>query len=207
MSSGRENVRAAYALLAGTALAGGHVANAQASKSAAEPPRFVEMPCNSTFGPPPTAGITMRCGTVTVPQNRAKPKDSHLLAVVLPVVEYSMAGSHGNPVVFLPGGPGESSIDAVQRVLLETPTGQTLLRDHPIVAFDRRGYSPFPTARRPTSAPSCSSRARGVSSPSRRSAIRWCVARSELRSHGVDPANFTTRRRSRTSPTSPARSA
>jgi pimeloyl-ACP methyl ester carboxylesterase len=192
MSSGRENVRAAYALLAGTALAGGNVANAQASKSVAAPPRFVEMPCNSTFGPPPAAGITMRCGTVTVPQNRAKPNDSHLLAVVLPVVEYSMQGAHGNPVFFLPGGPGESSIDAAQRVLLETPAGQTLLRDHPIVAFDRRGYSSVPDRASPdlgTIVFEPRARRELAVKPLNDSLVRRA---KELRAHGVDPANFTT---------------
>jgi len=196
MSSGKKNLRAACAMLAGVALASSTIANAQASKTAdgggGGPPRFVELPCSSNFGPPPTGGITMRCGTVTVPQNRSKPKDSHLLAVVLPVVEYSMAGAHGSPVMFLPGGPGESSIDAAQRVLLETPAGQTLLRDHPIIAFDRRGYSPVPDRASPdlgTIVFEPRARRELAVKPLNDSLLRRT---KELRRRGVDPANFTT---------------
>ena len=66
---------------------------------------------------------------------------------------------------------------------------------------------PFPTARRPTSARSCSSRARGVSSPSSRSTIRWCVARRSCARTASIRRTSRRCRRSRTSPTSPARSA
>jgi pimeloyl-ACP methyl ester carboxylesterase len=85
----------------------------------------------------------VKCGTVTVPQNRAAPNDPKLMPVVLPVVVYAPRTPHGTPLFFLAGGPGESSIESVQRVFLDTPTGQAIARDRVIVAFDRRGYSPM----------------------------------------------------------------
>jgi len=184
--------RAGSAALAGIALVGVSVVSAQTSKVADGPPRFVDLPCNATFGPPPGPGITMRCGTVTVPQNRARPKDPHLLAVVLPVVEYTMPGAHGNPVVFLPGGPGESSIDAAQRVLLETPAGQTLLRDHPIIAFDRRGYSPVPDRASPDLGTILFEPRAKRELAVKPLAEELSRRTKEFHAHGVDPANFTT---------------
>src|SRR4051794_30017060 len=96
---------------------------------AAQQPMLRELPCTDHFGI--FQGIpreTVRCGTVTVPQNRATPNDSRLMSVVLPVVTYASAAAKGTPLVFLAGGPGESAIDAAQRVLLETPLGQMLMR-------------------------------------------------------------------------------
>jgi pimeloyl-ACP methyl ester carboxylesterase len=133
------------------------------------------------------------CGTVTVPQNRRKPNDARLVAVVLPVVVYALPGATGTPVVFLPGGPGESAIDAVQRVLLNTSTGQMLLRERPIIAFDHRGFSPTYGRATPdlgTILFEPRSRRELAVAPLRDSLAR--VAR-DLRAHGIDPRNFVTR--------------
>src|SRR3954466_10051762 len=119
------------------------VAQTQQPRTQDSIPKFVELPCTSQWG---TAGGEQRgsvkCGTVTVPQNRQAPGDPKLMPVVLPVVVYAPPSAKGTPMFFLAGGPGESSIESVQRVFLDSPTGQSLLRDHPIIAFDRRGYSP-----------------------------------------------------------------
>ncbi len=184
---------AAVALVATGAWMNALHAQGQTTKTFDGPPRFVELPCNATFGTTPASvDATMRCGTVTVPQDRAHPKDSRLMAVVLPVVVYATAGAHGTPIVFLPGGPGESSIDAAQRVLLETPTGQTLMREHPIIAFDRRGYSPVPDRASPDLGTILfEPRARrdlAVKPLSDSLALRA----KALRKAGVNPANFTT---------------
>ena len=193
MSRGRENVQSRRPLARSRGgVAGAERASAQASKAFDGVPRFTELTCNSTFGPAAGVGVTMKCGTVTVPQDRAHPKDSRLIAVVLPVVVYSSPGAHGNPVMFLPGGPGESSIDAAQRVLLETPAGQSLLRDHPIIAFDRRGFSPVPDRASPDLGTILfEPRARRdlAVKPLNDSLVRRA---KDLRAHGVDPANFTT---------------
>ncbi|MGH9885547.1 MAG: alpha/beta fold hydrolase, partial [bacterium] len=87
------------------------------------------------YAPPSVA----RCGTVTVPQNRATPNDTKLVNVVLPVIVFDMPGAKGTPLLFIAGGPGESAIDAVQQVVLNTSIGQLLMRERPIIVFDRRG--------------------------------------------------------------------
>jgi pimeloyl-ACP methyl ester carboxylesterase len=105
-------------------------------------PVFVQMPCGMAFGSFENAKPSVaRCGTVTVPQSRSAPRDAKLVPVVLPVVIFEMPGAKGTPLLFLAGGPGESSIEAVQEVLLETSIGQLLMRERPIIAFDRRGLS------------------------------------------------------------------
>jgi pimeloyl-ACP methyl ester carboxylesterase len=158
-------------------------------------PRFVELPCTQPMWGT-AAGIpdnAVKCGTVTVPQNRQKPNDPKLVAVVLPVVVYALPGATGTPIVFLPGGPGESSIDAVQRVLLNTSTGQMLLRERPIIAFDHRGFSPVYGRATPdlgTIVFEPRSKRDLAVAPLRDSLTR--LAR-ELRAHGVDPRNFITR--------------
>lgn len=105
-------------------------------------PTFSPLPCTSVFGTFEHAPRSIaRCGSVTVPQNRAKPDDPRLVNVVLPVVVFEMPGAKGTPLVFIAGGPGESAIDAVQQVFLETSIGQLLMRERPIVVFDRRGVT------------------------------------------------------------------
>jgi pimeloyl-ACP methyl ester carboxylesterase len=114
----------------------------QAPKGGAGAPAFVEQSCTAVFGTFEHAKPSnARCGTVTVPQNRATPKDPRLVGVVLPVIVLEMPGATGTPLLFLAGGPGESSIEAVQEVFLETSIGQLLMRQRPIIAFDRRGLS------------------------------------------------------------------
>jgi pimeloyl-ACP methyl ester carboxylesterase len=102
-------------------------------------PKFRELPCDGySVDSSVVAGATVRCGYVRVPQDR-KSTDRRLRPVDLPVVVYSNPHARGTPLMLLAGGPGESAIDATQRVLLETPLGQMLLRERPIIAFDRRG--------------------------------------------------------------------
>lgn len=158
-------------------------------------PVFVPGPC------PPHArtvsGIDtawVRCGTVTVPQNRDTP-NAKLAKVVLPVVIYESPGVRSkSPLVFLAGGPGESGIDVLTDIFLASSVGQLLLRERPIIAFNQRGI---------TSATSGGSPDLGVL------AYRWRATREEsietlvdsakraasrLKAEGIQPANFTTLR-------------
>jgi pimeloyl-ACP methyl ester carboxylesterase len=167
-----------------------------AQTTGATEPRFQPLTCNSTFGAGSVPGIpatAVRCGTVVVPQNRRNPKDASLQSVVLPVVVYAMPGATGTPVVFLAGGPGESSIEGLQKVFLRTTTGQLLLRDRPIVAFDPRGHSPVFDRASPELG-TMLFRPRNPRSlaiaPLRDSLTKRY---DDLKKHGVEPANFTTR--------------
>src|SRR5689334_2972560 len=82
-----------------------------------------------------------RCGTVTVPQNRADPTAARLSPVVLSVVVYEApSAKEKTPLVFLAGGPGEPAIDVVREVFLPSPVGQLTLRERPIIAFNQRGF-------------------------------------------------------------------
>jgi pimeloyl-ACP methyl ester carboxylesterase len=167
-----------------------------AQSTAGNEPRFSPLPCNSAFGGGSVPGIpatAVRCGTVVVPQNRRTPNDASLQSVVLPVVVYAMPGATGTPLVFLAGGPGESSIEGLQKVFLRTTTGQLALRERPIIAFDPRGHSPvFDRASpelgtilfRPRNP-------RSLAIAPLRDSLGKRYA--DLKKHGVDPANFTTR--------------
>jgi len=103
---------------------------------------FVEVPCTQLWGSfehlPSNA---LHCGTVTVPQNRRAPNDTRLVKVVLPVVHIAAPNATATPMVFLPGGPGESAIFALQRAFLRTPSGELAVRRRPVIAFDRRGFA------------------------------------------------------------------
>ena len=190
MGRGRQHSGLRLATIAAALVGGGTLANAQSSPRSTEP-RFVEIPCTRPWGVapniPPTA---MRCGTVVVPQNRRTPHDAGLLDVVLPVTVYALPGARGTPLVFLAGGPGESSIDAVQQVFLKTTTGQLAVRERPIIAFDRRGYSPVFDR----TMPDLGSMTFQPRAPGMLAALRDSLAqrRRDLLSHGVDPANFST---------------
>ncbi len=163
------------------------------STSAAQQRRLAELPCTELFGK--FDGVTrdaIRCGTVTVPQDRAAPNDPRLLAVVLPVVVYANPSAHGTPVVFLAGGPGESAIEAAQQALLQTPLGQMLIRERPIIAFDRRGIATVEGRTSPDlgTVPIAPRYPRAQAVASLRDSAE--SAAKNLRSHGVEPKNFTT---------------
>lgn len=198
MWSGRDTASTArVALLASVLISSAWSATvARAQTTAAAEPRFVPLPCNSTWGAASVPGMpdaTMRCGTVVVPQDRRAPRDARLQPVVLPVVEYSTPGGTGTPLLFLAGGPGESSIEGLQKVFLRTTTGQLALRERPVIAFDPRGHSPVFDRASPELG-SMLFRPRNPRSlaiaPLRDSlAHRY----ADLKARGVEPANFTTR--------------
>lgn len=164
-----------------------------AATVAAQQPTLRELPCTDLFGT--FDGVTrdaVRCGTVSVPQDRATPKDSRLMPVILPVVTYANPSAKGTPLVFLAGGPGESAIDAGQKVLLESPLGQMLMRERPIIMFDRRGIATAAGRSSPDlGAVSLTPRyPRALGVPPLRDSIAASAKR--LRAQGVEPRNFTT---------------
>jgi pimeloyl-ACP methyl ester carboxylesterase len=84
------------------------------------------------------AGDTARCGTVEVPQSRGR---SDLVPLTLPVIVFTSpsASPGATPLIYLAGGPGGSGLEEVTLAFLDSPLGQTLVRDRPVIAFDQRG--------------------------------------------------------------------
>ncbi|MFL5607200.1 MAG: alpha/beta fold hydrolase, partial [Gemmatimonadaceae bacterium] len=180
-------------MLLGVLLCTGTSLTAQQERDApTAPPRFLRQPCPSpsSSDTPIGHGVAV-CGSVVVPQQR-RVGGRPLVPVVLSTAVYASVGAKGTPVLFLAGGPGESSIDAVDQVLLATPTGQVLRRDHPIIAFDRRGIAS------PASDASPDLGQITVSLVGRRAAALNALAdvltrrAHALRAQGVEPSAFTT---------------
>jgi pimeloyl-ACP methyl ester carboxylesterase len=158
-------------------------------------PVFVPGPCPAharTSANIDTSWI--RCGTVTLPQNRDTP-NAKLARVVLPVIVYEApAVRTKSPLIFLAGGPGESGIDVLTDIFLDSPVGQLLLRERPIIAFNQRGI---------VTAASGGSPDLGLLAyqwrATRESSIEALVDSAKritgrLRAQGIQPANFTTLR-------------
>jgi pimeloyl-ACP methyl ester carboxylesterase len=190
----RVNVKRSYAVMAYVLSCAGAIQAQTKTPATSDPvPKFVEVPCTAQWGTTVSAPRgTMKCGTVTVPQNRSAPNDPKLMSIVLPVIVYAPPSARGTPLFFLAGGPGESSIESVQRVFFDTPTGQSIARDHPVVAFDRRGYSPT-LGRSTPDLGTVMFQPRGkrelAIAPLRDSLKR---RGEELRKAGIDPRYFTT---------------
>jgi pimeloyl-ACP methyl ester carboxylesterase len=156
-------------------------------------PAFVPNACGAETKIPNVDPSWIRCGTVTVPQNRADP-NGPLAKIVLPVIIYQTPTSQSrSPLFFFAGGPGESAIDVLTEIFLPSPLGQLMLRERPIVAFNQRGI---------VSPTSGGSPDLGVLT------YQWRANRDEsinalldsarkiagrLRSRGVQPAYFSTR--------------
>ncbi|RAG86442.1 alpha/beta hydrolase [Streptacidiphilus pinicola] len=106
------------------AVAQGSVAGAGQSS------RFVPGPC------PPTLphGVKASCGYLTVPEDRTRPGGRTIRLAVAIVPARSPRHQHGDPIVFLPGGPGQ---DAVSDIPVLTETG--LNRDRDLVVMSQRG--------------------------------------------------------------------
>lgn len=84
------------------------------------------------------AGDTARCGAVEVPQSRVGPG---LAPLTLPVIVFTSPTMvpGATPLIYLAGGPGGSGLEEVTLAFLDSPLGQTLVRDRPVIAFDQRG--------------------------------------------------------------------
>jgi pimeloyl-ACP methyl ester carboxylesterase len=193
MSCGRANDRGLRGMLLGVLLCSGTPLAAQeVSAAPVAPPRFVQLPCAPPAGERQTPLGAVVCGSVTVPQHRRTTGGRNLVPVVLSAAVYASAGAKGTPVLFLAGGPGESSIEAVEQVLLATPTGQVLRRDHPIIAFDRRGIPSAASGASPDLGQFT------LTLVGRRAATLNAVAETlshrvrALRTQGVDAGAFTT---------------
>lgn len=77
------------------------------------------------------------CGTMVVPENRAKP-DSRLIAFPVVIVRATDAAKKADPVIFLHGGPGGSVVQGVPFRMRNTKSPFTT-SDRDWIFFDHRG--------------------------------------------------------------------
>ncbi|MFJ3927373.1 alpha/beta fold hydrolase [Streptomyces sp. NPDC090022] len=100
--------------------------------------RFEPGPCPRT--PEPVEELTgARCGTLTVPENRARP-NGRTIRLGVAIVPATAATPKADPIVWLAGGPGD---DAVFEAKLAVDGG--LNRDRDVILMSQRGtYSAEP---------------------------------------------------------------
>ncbi len=100
--------------------------------------RFVPGPCPRTADPIP-ALEGARCGTLTVPENRARPKGRKITLGVA-IVSAATRRPAPDPIVWFAGGPGD---DAVSEAQMAIDGG--LNRDRDVIFMSQRGtYSADP---------------------------------------------------------------
>lgn len=109
-------------ILAGSAMAEGTV------------PRFEEAAC--PFASDGIADI-VRCGNLVVAENRAV-ANGRTLSLAVAVIRSSAASPRPDPLVFLSGGPGGSSVEFVPR-RVDQPFWNRFRQDRDLIFFDQRG--------------------------------------------------------------------
>ncbi len=100
-------------------------------------PTFTLAPC--PFAPPPdrAEGENLRCGFVTVPEDRAIPNGAQVRLAVAVFAALDDAPSDA-ALIYLPGGPGGSGLDDLAAGLIP-PFGRVLAGGQDFIVFDPRG--------------------------------------------------------------------
>jgi pimeloyl-ACP methyl ester carboxylesterase len=98
-------------------------------------PRFEEAPCMFDMPAKWTEGENVNCGYLVVPEEYENP-DGPTIRLAVAIIKSSDPNSQPDPIVFLQGGPGGSTIDTYSQVL---PTRKNLPANRDIVLFDQRG--------------------------------------------------------------------
>ncbi len=106
-------------------------------------PVFTPTPNRPCLPAPP--GVRMTTGYVTVPQDYQHPKQRHLQPLHLSVAVFSteVTDMKAVPVIYLAGGPSGAAINDVRNVMVQTPVGQLLLRERPIITCNQRGLGQY----------------------------------------------------------------
>ncbi|MGK5544287.1 alpha/beta fold hydrolase [Streptomyces sp. URMC 127] len=100
--------------------------------------RFVPGPCPRTADPVP-ALKGARCGTLTVPENRARP-NRRTVSLAVAVVPAATSKPEPDPVVWFAGGPGDDAAGEAQMAI-----DGGLNRDRDVIFMSQRGtYSARP---------------------------------------------------------------
>jgi pimeloyl-ACP methyl ester carboxylesterase len=122
-------------LLALTGLLPPPPADAQSESGATYTPRFEEAPC--PFDVTPQMFEQVRCGWLTVPQNRAEPNGKQLRLAVA-ILESTSPTPRPDPIVFLHNAPGDRSVASVS-ARARGGFWSGLRRERDIVFYDQRG--------------------------------------------------------------------
>lgn len=89
-------------------------------------------PADCPFAPP--ENVTIRCGYLTVPEDRANPQRTIRLPVA--IVASDSPTPQPDPVVYLAGGPGDRALDMTFFLVTQY---QDILRQRDLIIFDQRG--------------------------------------------------------------------
>ena len=93
--------------------------------------------CPFPLGAGMVDGQTVRCGYVTVPENRQNPKGAKVQLAVA-IFKSPNVLNDTSPVVRLEGGPGGPSLDDWARYITSSNLS-TFVFDHDLIMFDQRG--------------------------------------------------------------------
>ncbi|MFG2981089.1 alpha/beta fold hydrolase [Streptomyces sp. NPDC048258] len=100
--------------------------------------RYEPGPCPKTPEPVPELEGA-RCGTLTVPENRARP-GGRTIKLGVAIVPAAAANPNPDPIVWLAGGPGDDAVGAAKRAV-----DGGLNRDRDVILMSQRGtYSADP---------------------------------------------------------------
>ncbi|MBA3826460.1 MAG: alpha/beta hydrolase, partial [Ktedonobacterales bacterium] len=115
--------------------AGMSVAQPSAAAQAATS-HFTTSKCGFTLGAGIVAGRDVRCGYLTVPENRAHPVRSIRIAVAI----FTSVDAHraSDPLIFLQGGPG-GAIVADVGAAITAKNRAAIVGDHDLILVDQRG--------------------------------------------------------------------
>lgn len=170
-------MRLAFAFASLIILLGGHQERAVAADHAMARSTFQTSAC----AVPVPADEKIECGNLSVPENRAKP-GSRLISLPVMIFRSTSATPAPDPVVYLPGGPGLSSIDG-----RSTGKGNPFLRDRDQIVLEGRGNL---FAKPSLACPQLNTlRADGATSSQQVAAVGRC--REALLASGVDLDGYT----------------
>lgn len=96
-------------------------------------PRFEPSACTFTL----PAGQTPECGYLVVPEDRSNPENSNSIRLAVAVFKTDNPNPQPDPVIYLDGGPGGSSLETIQFSF--GSIYEPFLAERDVIAFDQRG--------------------------------------------------------------------
>ena len=111
-------------------------AQAQQEPLTAKPftqPEFVEAEC--PMWPGRARGVHVDCGYVSVLEDRAKP-DGNVIRLAVARLRGSVPSPHPDPVIYLAGGPGESTLERTHRFIHDA---RFIWEERDLILLDQRG--------------------------------------------------------------------